>query len=111
MAKLYQYIMISVLINSVFFLVYGFKLISDGQDFSHFGYPNALGSSDLTGVIRMSQIYKDSGFLEFFTNYTNYPEGENVFNIYLFSQLSTNLLIHLFNFVSPKAVVLILQFI
>ena len=111
MAKLYQYIMISVLINSVFFLIYGFKLISDGQDFSHFGYPNALGSSDLTGVIRMSQIYKDSGFLEFFTKYTNYPEGENVFTFYLFSQLSTNLLIHVFNFASPKSVVLIIQFI
>jgi hypothetical protein len=109
--KLYQYIKITVLINGIFFLVYGFKLMLDGQEFSHFGFPNALGSSDLTGVIRMSQIYKDSGFLNFYTKYTNYPEGESVFNIYLFSQLSTNLLIHLFNFASPKAVVLILQFI
>ena len=102
---------VAVLLNSCFFIAYGFHLLNDGQDFSHLSTPNGLGSSDLSGAIRMAVIYESSGFMNFKSNFTNYPDGENLFSIYLLSQFNTNLLIQLFGFLSPKIAIFLIQFI
>ena len=102
---------VAVLLNSCFFIAYGFQLLIDGQDFSHLSTPNGLGSSDLSGAIRMAVIYESSGFMNFKSDFTNYPDGENIFSIYLLSQFNTNLLIQLFGFLSPKIAIFLIQFI
>jgi hypothetical protein len=102
---------LGLFINLLFFALYGFPVYTSPFNSAHFALPKALGTSDLTGAIRIAEIFTKMDFSSGWSNFVNYPSGESIYSIQFLSQALPHLFLYVLSPLGPMFAVFFLQFL